>query len=89
MTICHVSQAMADHVTQSHLLTQPLLLFRIWTCSFYPAALRSLLYLVMSIKIVHKTQRITDAGKDMGYQGIMCTSMLNFHPDQSGDDAAA
>ena len=50
---------------------------------------QSSLFGIMSIKIVHKTQGITDAGKDMGYQGIMCTSMLNFHPDQSGDDAAA
>ena len=76
-------------MTQAHLLKQPLIPFRIWTCSFYPAALQSPLFSIMSIKIVHKTQGITDAGKDMGYQGIMCTSMLNFNPDQSGDDAAA
>lgn len=85
---CHKPAQSRDKLPciRRHLLILPEeypLLFTIWTCSFYPAALLSRLYLVMSIKIVHKTQGTTDAGKDTwGYHVYLNAQFLSR--DQSG-----
>ena len=84
---CHDNTSLVtnQHVTGpgSYHLTQPggEYFYSEFGHAVFILLLCSRLYLVMSIKIVHNTR---DHRCRQGHMGIMCTSMLNFYPDQSG-----
>ena len=79
MTICHLSETSATTWQSPHAVTSGVNFHsEFGHAVFIRLLLYSLLYLVMSIKIVHQTQGITDAGKAMGYHLYLNAQFLSW-----------